>query len=902
MRYIQRSGIACSLAILSLSTAPVVAQTGGAEAVGLEEIVVTGRKRAENLIDVPVSISVWSAEGLAQQGIENQETLFDATVGLDYSNWNGTRTQNNPGIRGVQSDLRANNQQKVASFVDGMPMLGNQGTIQFAGIDSVEVYRGPQSSAFGRSTFAGAINYVTSDSSEEFTGKVQAKVSDLGATELGVLLSGPIGDKLGYRVSYVKNEFDGPDEWTATDGVKLGSEETDLFTAKLNFEFSDTAYGEIMYTRSDAQDQQGASFVVDPGSCGAGAGVWRNNMGADTELPGGKWNCSSNIPGGSNTPRNHNVLQDFLNNYDANIGFYTAAAMMADTNMNGVVSSSEFLAQTLADGQTYEQALHGQSVDPFFDTKRDRITAEMNFEIGDNLLQFMGMYVEEDSNFWFESDNSNTRAAFQVNMMTMRAALSMNIMSMAMLGAVEEKYAEVRWISPGENRLRYTLSASIYDYDLQSQVYNNAGALPVFHNLTLPNGSPVDPQSGITISEVAQNIGASFGLQYDLTDNTTLSLESRYQIDEVCGVDRNGANIPSCKETTALLPRFAITHSVNDNVSVYGQASVGNNPAGVNIAYQDPGNILALQVASGQIVSPFDGFTYDGSDGVHFAQVDYDATTFPDFEEEKLYNFELGTKGTYADGRGSYTAAVYFMIYENIIGAENLDWDNTDPNGWNSGNYTNFTGERTWINQGDGEMYGIELDTNFAVNEIWQVGGYITLSSAKFTDYCSIQAPQYRNAPGGAGGGGSFVIPILTPAANGVRSSCGVVDGNWLPKQTPFTANLNISATLPNDVFGLRTNFRMDIRHKGSYYEDHLNLLQRNAVTTVNMSANMRNENWNVRLFVNNVTDVDEPVRVYQGNLFQTPANPAIAPPNNGSYGFVPRRPREVGLQVGYSF
>jgi iron complex outermembrane receptor protein len=887
-------------AALTATLAPVQAQSGSDATVGLEEIVVTGRKREENLIDVPVSISVWSAEGLADQGIMNQETLFEATVGLDFSNYNGQRSQNNPGIRGVQSQLRAANQQKVTSFIDGMPTSGNQGTLNFSGIDAVEVYRGPQSAAFGRATFAGAINYVTSDATEEFTGKVMAQVSSLGATEGGVLLSGPIGDKLGYRVSYTKQEFQGPDNWTATDGQKLGSEDGSILRAKLNFEFSDTAYGEINYTRNKSTDMQGAITSIDPSTCGhVGASVYRFSMGTDFQLPDGAWDCARLSADGS-IGRNSNVLSDFLSTYDANIAAYTMAAPMADTNMNGSVSSAEYLAQTFADGQTYEQALLGQTVDPFFETVRDRVTAEMNFEIGDNLLQVMGMYADERMDSWFEADNSGTQAVFAVNMMTMRVALGTNIMSMGMFGNTEEKYAEVRWISSDQEKLRYTLAGSYYNYDLSNQIYNNYGAIA--RNLLLPSGAQVNSQTGITISEVATNMGLSFGVQYDISDNTTLSLESRYQSDEVCGQDKRGANVKSCKDTKSFLPRLAITHSINDNVSVYGQASYGNNPAGVNIAYADPGNIQALQVASGQIVSPWDGYTYNGADGVHFSTIDYDETTFADYEEETLTNFEIGTKGSFADGRGSFTAALYYMKYKNMVGAENLDWDNLDPNGWNEGNYSNFTGERSWINQGDGEMYGVEIDTNFAVNEIWQVGGYLTLSSAKFTDYCSIQAPQYRTAAGGPTGGGANTLAIQTPTTHGVPSSCGVVNGNWLPKQSPFSGNLNISATLPNDVFGLRTSIRLDLRAKGSYYEDHLNLLERKPVTTVNMSANMRNETWNVRIFVNNLTDLDEPVRVAGVNYWENNSNVLRTPATNGSYYYVPRRPREIGLLVGYNF
>ena len=50
--------------------------------------------------------------------------------------------------------------------------------------------------------------------------------------------------------------------------------------------------------------------------------------------------------------------------------------------------------------------------------------------------------------------------------------------------------------------------------------------------------------------------------------------------------------------------------------------------------------------------------------------------------------------------------------------------------GWNEGSWTTFTGERTWINQGSGEMYGLEVDVNFALNEMWLIGGYLTLSDA----------------------------------------------------------------------------------------------------------------------------------------------------------------------------
>jgi hypothetical protein len=440
-----------------------------------------------------------------------------------------------------------------------------------------------------------------------------------------------------------------------------------------------------------------------------------------------------------------------------------------------------------------------------------------------------------------------------------------------------------------------------YDYDLDGQLYNAYGAIDL--GLIAPNGNPVFPQPGISNSEVATNIGLSFGLQYDFTENTTFSLEGRYQEDENCGTALFGGQTETiCQTTDAFLPRISLSHSFNDNHRGYVQFSIGNNPAGVNIAYVDPGNIEALNVASGQTVSPADGFIYDGSDGVHFPTVDYNATTFLEFEEETLTNFEIGSKGNYADGRGAYAVALYYMFYEDMLGAQNLNWNDTNVNGWNETNWTTFTGERTWINEGDGEFYGLEMTTDFNFNDVWSVGGYVTVSQAKFDKFCSIQAPQYRDAPGGAAGGGNFIIPILTPGNDGVLTTCGDVSGNWIPRQSRLSGNVDVSATLPNPVLSLDTTFRLDVRYQGSNYADHMNLTEYPALTTMNLSAIMRNENWNLRFFVSNLTDEDYPVDVNTSNFYYPNADPSAQAIAAGSWAVIQRRPREIGAVLTYNF
>jgi outer membrane receptor protein involved in Fe transport len=177
------------------------------------------------------------------------------------------------------------------------------------------------------------------------------------------------------------------------------------------------------------------------------------------------------------------------------------------------------------------------------------------------------------------------------------------------------------------------------------------------------------------------------------------------------------------------------------------------------------------------------------------------------------------------------------------------------------------------------------------------------LVSSQFDELCSIQAPQYRDAPGGAGGGGNFLIPILSPAnGDDVTTACGFVNGNDIPRQSEVTGNLHTSIHLPNDILGLSTSFRTDLRYAGSFYADQMNLQKMSPVTTVNLSVTMRNEHWNFRAFVNNVTDEDEPVNVSGGNFYYPNADPSAGSISAGSWVMVPRRPREIGLTASYSF
>ena len=648
---------ALSDAIVVDETSPEVARDDREEreftaVAALEEIRVTGRKREEDLTDVPVSISVFRAAALAEQGITSLQDLYDATPGLSYDMAFGDRNSAQPGIRGVQSNEVATTQQKVITFVDGLPFVGQVGSLGFYGVEQVEVYRGPQSAAFGRATFAGAINYITADATEEFEAQVQVRSSSLADNELAFAFSGPITDRLGYRVSYYQEDFTGPDEWTATDGTQLGTLDAGTATAKLNFEFSDSAYGEVMYTKLEQYDGAAIQWTLDPADCWGDSGVTLTGR-WPVELYSGYWDCDI----GSDIPRrNFDIYGSFVDNYDP--------------ATHGGLGLDAYLNQTNALGVTYEQLLLGSTIVPGVQTERDRIQGELNFEVGGGLLTFLGMRLTEFYQRWAGPFNDTVPVIGDTGRLEANQG---GVPARADPTDIDETYIEVRWASPEGRRLRYTVSGSYYSYDFHTDVHFNFGAIE-YNLVNASTGDPVNPVTNFIISKNAENVGVAFGLQYDLTGPATLSVEGRYQSDEVCGEDMPN-DFVACETALSFAPRVAVNTALNDEVSLYAQFSRGTNPAGINIGYANPGVIQALAIANGSMPVPGvapdgvgipgnAGFVYNDSTPAVPAVVSYSAETWLAHNEEELANFEVGVKGRFADNRGDYTAAVYYMKWE----------------------------------------------------------------------------------------------------------------------------------------------------------------------------------------------------------------------------------------------
>lgn len=135
----------------------------------LEEIVVTARKRAENLQSTPVSITAFSPKRLAQMDVRSEARIADFTPGLQLIPLPGS-SGIGVSLRGISvTDSILTNEPSIGIYIDGVytSPIGS-GFADLLNISDVEVLRGPQGTLFGRNTTGGAVVINTARPSTEF--------------------------------------------------------------------------------------------------------------------------------------------------------------------------------------------------------------------------------------------------------------------------------------------------------------------------------------------------------------------------------------------------------------------------------------------------------------------------------------------------------------------------------------------------------------------------------------------------------------------------------------------------------------------------------------------------------------------------------------------------------------
>jgi len=706
-RHALLAGAAFSVAMIAVNAAPVAhAQSaGGAKAQQVEKVIVTARKRKESLKDAPVAVSAFTKDSIDKLNIQSLDDIARFTPGLSFSKTFG-RSTDRPVIRG-QSNVLANVQFGVESgaayFVDGLYYGGSIQSLDLGDVERVEVVKGPQSALFGRNTYSGAINFITSPVGEEFGVTGSARIGTEGRRDYRASVDMPIplgvaDETLGFRIAVRDYNYDG--EYTnVVNNETVGSETSKSLSATVDWNKNDelTFRGRLSF----ANDKDGP------------LPLFLQSAAANNCMPG--YRSLNYFPGSGSTNTNQyycGVIESpgFVNlNTSARTnplvpvaGVPTGLATLGFVPAGGVYNAAD---GTAFDG--IERNVLWLGAKAGWDINKSGYTVDANFG-----------YRFEDEKFGADSDHSGVNVFLAPG----AAAGAESFFANTNRDKINEYVSEFRLGSPTANSFRW--SAGFYHYQLENRGYDIT-----FADL----GGLSRPDDVLTVRN-----SAVFGLiEADLTDEFTATLEARHAAEEKLLIDFNPAGGPVVFNQTAksnhMTPRVTVRWKPSDDFMAYAIYSEGVKPGGLNgavgVGVGKP--TYAPETSKNQEIG-IKALLLDGSLSANLAGYHIDAK-----------NVQLTTAVPPLSGSGATTSIVTNQGVGETWGAEidlryylteNINLGGTYS--WTDPKFVSGCDEDQWIlTSGGGLLSGIGSGTG------------VGTAQAGFTGNCSIAGKRYPLVP-----------------------------------------------------------------------------------------------------------------------------------------------------------
>ncbi|MFW2830566.1 TonB-dependent receptor [Sphingomonas sp. ID0503] len=161
----------------------------------INDIVVTGSRRATTIMDTPINIAAIGAEELARQRVDDIRDIADFTPGITISD-TGPRSTGSIVLRGLSaSDTEASGatyDNAMGIYLGEVPLYYDFKLIDIA---RVETLLGPQGTLYGLGTLAGAIRYIPN----------RPNVTDFEGEAHGRFYGKNHGSKAGYQADGMIN-------------------------------------------------------------------------------------------------------------------------------------------------------------------------------------------------------------------------------------------------------------------------------------------------------------------------------------------------------------------------------------------------------------------------------------------------------------------------------------------------------------------------------------------------------------------------------------------------------------------------------------------------------------------------------------------------------------------------
>lgn len=879
-------------AILAASAAQAAyAQTAG----GLEEVVVTATRRAENMQDVPISMQALTSDSLDQLNVSTIDDFVKylpsvTTANLGPGQGNIYMRGLSVGALGTQGQGSIGGWPNVAVYLDeqSTQIPGRNLDVYAADLERIEVLEGPQGTLFGAGAQAGVLRYITNKPKMNvLEGSVKA---DYSATAHGENSSGGeavlniplIDDKLALRA---------------------------------------VVYSE---TRGGYIDNVGSTFTRRPTDFGIALRTCNAGTGGTTGVP-----CvadyDASTPG--TVPTNSVVINNYhIEGKDINPVTYSGLRVSLAYNIND--DWDVLLTQSYQDMHTsgvfYQHPVgsEGQKLKELQVTlfnpsstkdKFSNTALTVNGKVGVLDLVYATAYLVRNSSQIQDYTNYARGVYGSYYQCTGYSGNSVDRCYTPSATWHDDtknvnQSHELRFVTPTDNRLRGVFGLFWEKRELNDDtewLYKSVPECPdggqvglscflyldpkltdKFGNASFNNPKRRNPNTGFfdDFQRTYKQTAAFASVDFDIVDNLTLTLGTRYYeiknqmlggnvgsfFCKVYGGGQSGpclenslgygndafgipkapygtnlnAQRPNSSKDTGFKSRVNLSWKATDDVLLYATWSEGFRPGGFNRGR-----------GGGAFTSPVDGKKQ------WYVPLAY--------ESDDLTNIELGWKTMLFDNRLQFNGAIYQEDWKNVqtgIFAPQLGL----------GNLT------VGLNGPDYRVKGIEVQFVTQPMEGLTIQGSASYNKSELTNSPSL----VNNNPNSAG----FGQPIETAIVGGVEVPVVNVygkKGDALANSPKLQANAR--ARYEWEMADYQWFWQLGVAHQGESFSSatKVNQYKMPSYTTVDASVGVARDQWSVELFGQNLGDENK-------SVFTSASQFIVAE--------VPLRPRTLGLRVGYKF
>jgi iron complex outermembrane receptor protein len=512
---------------------------GGADS--LEEIMVTARRQSERLQDVPISVSAFTADQLEAMGITDQVTLADFTPGFQFSDFNNGRSDRGEGrgliFRGITSGSNYSVTADALVFLDGAPVTFGDILLNDS-IERVEVLKGPQNVYFGRSTFTGALNYVTRNPADTFQASTTMEAGNYSEYKVDTRIEGPlVGNVLTFALDGQIYNKDGDYTDYVRPDESFGGRQNKAVALTLYAAPTDALSFKLYETYFNYNDGISASIVI-PSPI--------------------THNCNPGGPGGVGNFFPCGTMQKLQPQWIAQSLNYTATENQQLNNPAGGYDAYLNCNHLGLCANTEGVHLITNYSLPWDGIKFQNITAYHIKETAD-LISAVDQNVDNLPNTGYFGNPAYPLAP------AYNPTFDYNL-----LNKVWDFDTEFRLTSAATQAFRWTVGTN----------YVEAKDTEPLWFYSSPTGV-IPPNPDITPSSTgADTVGIFGGVYYDVIPSVTLSAEIRDQADKRHDQATNGQILE--KVFRSWSPRVAVDYKVSPDLNLYASYAAGVRPGGFN--------------------------------------------------------------------------------------------------------------------------------------------------------------------------------------------------------------------------------------------------------------------------------------------------------------------------------